>query len=133
MEKNNVVSDKAEKSLAAKLQKEEQSTQFAGVDGKGRSIDGFPLIPVGSVIFLKWNKPEEEETKIIGVKHEHRQSIDPYWTVIGIGGTVKTVDLGDKLILKADTQVESYITDDLGIPEFKYHKIYEHNIFAIVK
>lgn len=131
MEKNNIISDAAEKTEVANILKGEQKTQFAGVNGRGVVADGYPLIPVGSAIFLKWNLPENN--KIILADDKALKPVNNYWEIIGIGGTVKTVNLGDKVILKMHTQPMSFDTTGMGdVPDTKYHIIYEHEISAIL-
>ena len=128
--KQEIVSDKAEKQLAARLIKEGISEKFSGVDGKGKVAEGYPLIPVGSAVFLKWNLPGD--SKLI-VSDKARKPLSNTWEVVGIGGNVKTVDIGDKLVLKATADVESFSTLDFDdIPNIQYHIIYEHAISAIL-
>lgn len=133
----NTVSDKAEKSAAAKILKEGQQEQFANINARGESIAACPLVPIGPFIFLAYNV-KEESTIVLSDKDKKKaqKPLTPYFTVIGIGATVKTVNIGDKLILKHDANIETYHTDDFQISEmasFKYHGIYEHAIAQIVK
>jgi len=128
--KPEIVSDKAEKQLAARLIKEGQSEMFSGVDATGRVAKGYPLAPVGSAVFLKWNLAED--SKII-VKDKQRKPISNLWEVVGVGGNVKTVAIGNKLVLKATADVEGFSTEDMDeLPTVRYHIIYEHAISAIV-
>lgn len=128
--KQEVVSDKAEKQLAARLIKEGISEKFSGVDGRGKAAEGYPLAPVGSAVFLKWNLAED--SKII-VKDKQRKPLSNLWEVVGIGGNVRTVDIGDKLVLKATADVEGFSTEEMDeLPTIRYHIIYEHAISAIL-
>lgn len=129
--KNNVVSDKAEKDLAQKMFKNE-GNQMTNAKGKGKSIDGFPMLPTGSSIFLEYNL--KDTGVLIGIETKDQQLVNQFFTVIGIGATVTTVELGDRLVLKPKAEVLSYISDNIeGVEEFKYHVIYEHAILGILK
>lgn len=129
--KNNVVSDKAEKDFAQKLIKNE-GNQMTNAKGKGKSIDGFPMLPTGSTIFLEYNL--KDVGTLIGIDTKDQKTKNAYFTVIGIGATVTTVDLGDRLILKPTATVETYVSDNIeGMQEFRYHVIYEHAILGILK
>lgn len=133
MAKNNTISVKKDVEKASKIIKEEQSQKFAGGNARGTSIDKLPIVPVGPVIMLEYNM---SDSGIIGIDAKDRKVKHQYWTVIGIGGTVSTVNIGDKLILKPTADVETFITDnldELGIEEFGYHVIYEHAILGIIK
>jgi hypothetical protein len=132
--KPQVVSDKAEKQEVARLLHNETAEKFAGVNGRGSSIDELPVVPVGSAIFLKWNLPG---SSLVGLKASDMKPKVPYWEVIGIGATVSTVNIGDKILLKERVDIASFdtsISDDLReLPEMRYHIIYEHGISAILK
>ena len=133
----NTVSDKAEKSAAAKILKERQLEQFANVNARGESIAECPLVPVGPAIFLAYNVKEESAIVLNDEdKRKSQKALIPYFTVMGIGATVKTVNIGDKLILKEDARIETTHTDDFkikGMVSYKYHSIFEHAIAQIVK
>jgi hypothetical protein len=127
----NIVSDKAEKTEAANSLKNGQKEQFSGINARGTSIDSFPLYPVGPGIYLEYNLGDDGAVML---KQDDQQMKHPYFTVIGIGATVSTVNLGDRLLLKPNAKVESFITDDLpGVDTFKYHLIFDHSILGIVK
>lgn len=128
--KPQVVSDAAEKKEAAEILKNEQTTQFVG-NGRGQVADGYPLIPVGSQIFLKWNL--KEDSKIIVQDDKARKPLNNYWEVVGIGAKVSTVNIGDKVILTMKASPMSFDTTGMDdIPDTKYHIIYEFDISAIL-
>ena len=127
----NTISDKAEKDKAQKMIKNE-GLEMSNGKGKGKCIDSFPLIPVGSTIFLEYNL--KDTGKLIGIETKDQQTKNAWFTVIGIGGSVTTVELGDKVIMKPTATVETFISDNIeGLDEFKYHMIFEHAILGILK
>jgi len=133
----NIVSDRAEKTEAANILKTGQKEQFANINARGESIDECPLVPVGPSIFLEYNV--KEESSLVLTKEDQKQSQKPlknYFKVIGVGATVKTVNIGDLLILRSDANIETFHTEDFKIdnlPVYKYHTIYEHAVVQIVK
>ena len=125
------ISDKAEKQEAARIIKNNQKEMRTGANGRGSVADGYPLIPVGSAVFLKWNL--KGDMKIIGISAQQQKPLNNFWEVIGVGANVKTVNIGDQVILKAKADIESFSTLDLDdIPDTQYHIIYEHAISAIL-
>ncbi len=129
--KNNVVSDKPEKDKVLKAVKNE-GIEMTLAKGKGKSMDSFPLTPVGSAIFLEYNL--KDTGKLIGIETKDQKTKNAWFTVIGIGGSVTTCEIGDKLILKPTATVETFISDDIeGLEEFKYHVCFEHAILGILK
>jgi len=129
--KNSVVSDKAEKDLAQKMFKNE-GNQMTNAKGKGKSIDGFPMLPTGSTIFLEYNL--KDVGTLIGIETKDQKTKNAWFNVIGIGGSVTTCEIGDKLILKPTATVETFISDNIeGLEEFKYHVCFEHAILGILK
>lgn len=130
----NTVSDRGAKTKAANIIKEESSEKFVNIDARGTSIDECPLVPMGPRIFLKYNLAEN--TKVIGISNNDRKPLKPYFTVIGKGATVKSVDIGDRLMVKPDAAVNTFDTGDYKsdeIPAFKYHAIYEYDIENLLK
>tara|TARA_R110000782_G_scaffold144644_1_gene237500 strand:+ start:2329 stop:2736 length:408 start_codon:yes stop_codon:yes gene_type:complete len=133
----NIVSDKAEKTEAANSLKSGQKEQFANVNARGESIDECPLVPVGPSIFLEYNV--KEESSLVLTKKDQQEAQKPlknYFKVIGIGATVKTVNIGDLLILRSDANIETIHTEDFqieGMVNYKYHTIFEHAVKQIVK
>ena len=92
----NTVSDKAEKSAAAKILKERQLEQFANVNARGESIAECPLVPVGPAIFLAYNVKEESAIVLNDEdKRKSQKALIPYFTVIGIGATKTSFNLSN--------------------------------------
>ncbi|HLB42768.1 MAG TPA: hypothetical protein VJN02_07985 [Gammaproteobacteria bacterium] len=125
----NTVSDKPEKALASSIIKTKHSEQFVsnGSSSKGISIKECPIIPIGNIIFLKWNI---KESKIIN--SDNNKLIDPYFTIIGFGGMIKTFELGDKLYLK-ESSFKDILHCSTEDDSYKWHTIYEHSIMGILK
>ncbi len=130
----NTVSDREAKTKVSKIIKNEDKEKFVNIDARGTSIDECPLIPVGPQIYLKYNLAEN--TKVIGISNKDRKPLSPYFTVIGVGSSVKTVGIGDRLMVKPDATVNTFDTADYKSDEiapFKYHTIYEYDIENILK
>ena len=132
MGKEQIVSDKEEIKKAGKLIKEGVQEKTAG-GVLGTSDSSCPIVPLGATIFCKWNVKESKVMVSAEIAKEAGMTmmIDPYMTVIAVGGSIQSVKLGDKLLIKAgsESSIIPYQLED----GFKFHLLYEHAILGVIK
>ena len=124
----NVISDKAEVAYAQSTIKSNQANnESTGADSKGSCIEGWNLLPIGSQIFLEYNIIEKGEINPKnGMILAEEAQISVYPKVIAIGGNVKTINVGDRIYLKA-----AAINFIEPISNTKFHVVYETSILGI--
>lgn len=127
-QEKNVISDKVEVKSALDTIKSNNEQKFtSGTDTVGVVIDGFPIVPIGSQIFLEHAFTDKTKGGIISDKPILKF---PYPKVIGYGGLVKSVKIGDRICLKPNTNLENMLEE---ISNSKFHIIYEHSIVGIYR
>lgn len=130
--KPQVVSDKEEVASAQNTIKVNQvNNQIQiGVDNTGKCIAECPIIPIGNQIFLEYNLIEKGQVGPNGLITAEDRPIFPYPKVIGIGGSVKTVNIGDRICIKADS-AKAMTSYEEHLSGFKFHVIFETSILGI--
>ena len=130
--KPEVVSDKAEVNSAQNTIKSNQiNNQIqTGVDNAGTCISECPIIPIGSQIFLEYNLIEKGQVGKNGLISAEDRPVFPYPKVIGVGGSVKTVRIGDRICLKAESS-KAMVSYEEHLSNFKFHVIFETSILGI--
>lgn len=122
----NVISDKAEKEFGLNYIKEKQSQNYVSQETTvGVAIDECPMLPLGNQILIEYNLIHEKA----GIK-----LVDPivkykYPKVIGHGKLVKSVNIGDHIILKnISNSIQTEVIDG-----FMFHVVYETSLLGIYK